>query len=717
MHWFKEILIFILISITMRYSSGKQCNINSLTCEFWLDIGHWIPMRIGFQKKLYVNETDGKLYQYGDSSKKTFSPDAVILGDGSDHERALIVVNKTLPGPELTVYEGQTIIVHVKNNLLGVETSIHWHGVEMRGTPWMDGAAFVTQCPILPGQTFTYKFNASKSGTYFYEGHNSGLQKFMGLYGAFIVKKKDQSLGREYTMLIQDYNNRFADADIMTQVKEYVFYPGGKKFIPVQTVDGSFTTFVETTSTLVNGRGRVIADNGIQSTHTPWTVFSVTSGEKYRFRMINTGFVVQYMVSIDNHKLTVVAIDGHDIEPFTTDFIIIHTGERFDFTIDATEKVGNYWIRVETLRNYRKIPGYGVLRYNGAPNAEPSTKKRQCTNADPCVVLNCPFASHTGWECHSVDTMKIPKNEVAPVPTSHDGPFKDFFLNFGWMYLNNGEAAGHINGIQNKLPSVSALTQPREVIPCQRNDGCGPEEKCTCTHVIDVKHNDIVQLTLLNIGDFPIIHSPVHLHGNSFRVLKVGYRPTDESFIKKGDNKDIHCNVPANKTRALCNSVSWTDLTWRHGNIPGIDLERAPFKDTITVPAGGYVVIRFRADNPGVWVLRDTEMHGALMGAELLLNSSFPQQPTPPDWFPQCRSFPPPNWMSNMKEQTAAATSKHSYSTMIGVSATTEERVFTEGEFWGMFSALICVIILQLFLSFLCVARRIHRFKSIVDLY
>ena len=33
--------------------------------------------------------------------------------------------------------------------------------------------------------------------------------------------------------------------------------------------------------------------------------------------------------------------------------------------------------------------------------------------------------------------------------------------------------------------------------------------------------------------------------------------------------------------------------------VPGIVTQGAPLKDSIAVPVGGYVVIRFKADNPG----------------------------------------------------------------------------------------------------------------------
>lgn len=36
--------------------------------------------------------------------------------------------------------------------------TFHWHGMLQRGTPWMNGADMISQCAILPGQTFEYRW-------------------------------------------------------------------------------------------------------------------------------------------------------------------------------------------------------------------------------------------------------------------------------------------------------------------------------------------------------------------------------------------------------------------------------------------------------------------------------------------------------------------------------------------------------------------------------
>ena len=49
-----------------------------------------------------------------------------------------------------------------------------------------------------------------------------------------------------------------------------------------------------------------------------------------------------------------------------------------------------------------------------------------------------------------------------------------------------------------------------------------------------------------------------------------------------------------------CNYPEWTNKSWINGNLPGVasDVIR---KDTVAIPVGGYVVIRFETTNPGLY--------------------------------------------------------------------------------------------------------------------
>lgn len=50
----------------------------------------------------------------------------------------------------------------------------------------------------------------------------------------------------------------------------------------------------------------------------------------------------------------------------------------------------------------------------------------------------------------------------------------------------------------------------------------------------------------------------------------------------------------------MCNVAQWSNPSWTQGQVPGLTATGAPWKDTVILPPGGYVVIRFLADNPGM---------------------------------------------------------------------------------------------------------------------
>jgi FtsP/CotA-like multicopper oxidase with cupredoxin domain len=54
----------------------------------------------------------------------------------------------------------------------GKETALHWHGVFLKGQPYMDGVPMITQCSIHEGETFRYDFYADNAGTFFWHSHD-----------------------------------------------------------------------------------------------------------------------------------------------------------------------------------------------------------------------------------------------------------------------------------------------------------------------------------------------------------------------------------------------------------------------------------------------------------------------------------------------------------------------------------------------------------------
>src|SRR5579859_1351003 len=64
----------------------------------------------------------------------------------------------TVPGPVIRVNKGDIVQAAVTNNV-SQPTTVHWHGVALRND--MDGT-MVTQQPVQPGASFTYRFTADE---------------------------------------------------------------------------------------------------------------------------------------------------------------------------------------------------------------------------------------------------------------------------------------------------------------------------------------------------------------------------------------------------------------------------------------------------------------------------------------------------------------------------------------------------------------------------
>ena len=68
------------------------------------------------------------------------------------------------------------LIIHFTNDLENEAATLHMHGLEQRGTPWMDGAGTVSHCPINPGETFTYRYEITTDNGARYSGFMITLQ-------------------------------------------------------------------------------------------------------------------------------------------------------------------------------------------------------------------------------------------------------------------------------------------------------------------------------------------------------------------------------------------------------------------------------------------------------------------------------------------------------------------------------------------------------------
>ena len=691
-----------------RGSAVCECEADTDVCEFTLTVEEIRTFtRYGVTNPgvegiiVYINESTGELQPVGNpffpcsDLSNTDCTDAHFV-DGKTY-RLAIAVNGLIPGPTLIVYEGQEVTVNVENRLASEGTSIHWHGINQTNTPSMDGAVFITQCPINPGSSFHYRFEATPSGTFWYHSH-TGAQRTDGLFGALIVKENPsrketiqqefnefgigefEDLPGQHTITLLDWQQE-ASLDLFSQLTGGVgFYgnpigqvptPNDMRFGVTIGYDGAGVSVIPYFSGIINGLGRHIDVPYVQ---TRLTTFTVEEGMIYRFRLIGVQFDHAYKFSIDGHKLTVIATDGFLVEPVReVDFIIIHTGERYDFLLNATQPGGleNYWIRAETLDIIPPSPGSpppyqslgnvaeAILHYGQPDDAaipssqyqqiEANSPTRQCQETDTCKAVNCPFEKfHPSYniECVNVHQLRlleetqsgIPSNEVR-LPAEHR-----IFFNFnfeGRSFLSS------VNGRNFVLPPAPPLTQPEDFIEqaniCDIDKACNPATSdCTCVHMRSIPYNETIQFVISAVGSIRAAH-PIHLHSHSFQVAHIGYPEYDNTTgTILNNNREIVCeDVNCMETEPNCDPLRCTQPTgWVNGTGPILSIDaKTVRKDTVIIPAGGYVIISFISDNPGYWLLHCHIIIHQLEGMAVLINEAQDRQSEPPAGMNTCGNF------------------------------------------------------------------------------
>jgi len=227
----KFFLILLHLSFAIQalnYNEIRYPTINSDNIyKFFLEIEEAISMSIWNENRHDydpVINKDGAFFvrnsNYADSCdsltivNNTKQLDSIVIGGGL--HRHLLLVNKTLPGPAIIVPHNSNVEITVKNKLMSEFITLHWHGITQKNTFFMDGVARVTQCPIAPGDTFTYKFKATESGTHWFHSH-AGVQRTEGMYAPLIVteesNKENEAIkfDKEFLFVIQDLFHEYSN--------------------------------------------------------------------------------------------------------------------------------------------------------------------------------------------------------------------------------------------------------------------------------------------------------------------------------------------------------------------------------------------------------------------------------------------------------------------------------------------------------------------------
>lgn len=257
-------------------------------------------------------------------------------------EKRAIAVNGQIPMPTLTFTEGDIaeIVVH---NELKESTSLHWHGLMLPNQ--YDGVPFLTQMPIAPGETFTYRFPIIQSGTHWYHSH-SGMQEQIGMYGSLILKKKtDDPTFRngidnlpEVPIILSewtDYNPKNVHRMLHNASDWFAIKKGTTQSYSEALKAGHFKTKLtnEWKRMLAMDVSDIYYDKFLINGNNESQLSQFKAGDKVRLRISNGGASSYFWFKYAGGKMIVVANDGNDVAPVEVDRLIIGVSETYDVVV------------------------------------------------------------------------------------------------------------------------------------------------------------------------------------------------------------------------------------------------------------------------------------------------------------------------------------------------------------------------------------------------
>ena len=353
----------------------------------------------------------------------------IVYGAGENQEngssKTVITINGQFPGPKIVVPENSKVAITVVNKMVERSTSMHWHGLSMENAWYYDGSP-ISQCPIIAGSSFTYRFLAKPRGVQWYHAHLAG-QSIEGLFGLFVVVPEkheiegsgnqnfelidiiDSNLDLQHVkpIMISEYDRLSSSA----WINEFQYLGSGTRSSTEDVhhrlfrADGTEVNAIKYDTTLINGRGRADHDKD----NVPYEVIfhddvsesstKIQKLSKNLLVVLNAGSDWGQEFSVDGHQLEIIEIDGAPITPAIFDFLHISPGERYVIRLKKlTNMTDNnqkkFMIRVEPtgFYSYKNLEGKAsdkwlegmrsglpwgdqLMEYVGGPNGENGLRK------------------------------------------------------------------------------------------------------------------------------------------------------------------------------------------------------------------------------------------------------------------------------------------------------------------------------------------------------
>ncbi|KAG9137921.1 hypothetical protein Leryth_023661 [Lithospermum erythrorhizon] len=509
--------------------------------------------------------------------RKTRRPKFVIQDSNFTrlcNTKSILTVNGEFPGPTIHAARGDTLLIDIINQSKE-NITIHWHGAKQYRFPWSDGPEFITQCPLEPGTKFTQKIVLTDElGTLWWHAHSEWSRATV--HGALLVYPEE---GTTYPFPkprgeMQIVLGEWWNSDIAV-VHDELIESGGDPEISDAYV--------------INGQPGDLYNCSQSDTFR----MKVEPGKTYLLRMVNAVMNNILFFSVANHSLTVVGSDGAYTKPLTSNVISIAPGQTMDILLEANQPPNRYYMAAKAYNGglrgeFDTTTTTAILQYTGnyTPASPPplptipafndsdfqsnyTASLRSLASSEHPIDVPTNISTHLFFTI-SINLNICPDNSTAN--TTCLGPGGNRFaatvnnLTFVQPRIDILQAYyKQINGVYgDDFPDIPTTTFNYTSTLLTQNQ-TRPDAG---TKVNMLEYNENVELVFQGTSLVAGVDHPMHLHGYSFYVVGSG----PGNFDRERDPLNYNLVDP-------------------------------PLQNTITVRRNGWAAIRFRTNNPGVWLM------------------------------------------------------------------------------------------------------------------
>lgn len=304
---------------------------------------------------------------------------------------------------------------------------------------------------------------------------------------------------------------------------------------------------------------------------------TLQSGKSHRSRLINVGAFAEFQFQVDEHELAVAEVDGTDVEPAAFHRISINPAQRYSVVLHSNVSGGeSFWMRARMITSCFTDPPHNMnpdalamVQYDSTSELQPTTKD---------------WEEQLGQQCNDMNASKLVPADVIPPPQDADA---FFYLRSKFEIGSWRLSRGFFNGSSFRPnPSSPVLHRAVNGLTTANSSFHSANDEIIAfvnSAAFDTSHELVVQTTGIQTIDFLISNfddgnHPLHLHGYKYWVLSQG-----------------HGYPPLTQVGAEITKENLMPL------YESLDLSNPLRRDTASVEAFGWILIRLVASNPGAW--------------------------------------------------------------------------------------------------------------------